>query len=404
LRKARVGATYRAPQQIIGDKVGLGKWWRRADPVRAGMAELKVAEVELAKHRAIARIIRSRLERFPARHRKHYSPEERFDILVLMNTFGLTLAKTAEIFLVDSQTIAHWRREAAAEPEKTTVGALVRANPPLRSYDDVVQRLVQMVDSFGIGGSMKIAQMLARAGIKIGRETVRRFRKRKPKSAPTTTPAGPVLRAKYPSHIWLADLTEIRGFLGFLRFKVVVVIDLFSRFPLAFGVFRKEPTCDEMLGVFDAAFRKYGRPRHFVSDQGAQFTAATFKSTLAALGIQQRFGAIGQYGSIAIIERFWRTLKDLLAVKLRPPICTSELNERLELALAYYAVLRPHQGLGGATPWEVLYGKRPAAATAIPPSRVGKRQPPGVGPLPLTVAYLDAQHQLPVLIPSDLAA
>jgi transposase InsO family protein len=59
-----------------------------------------------------------------------------------------------------------------------------------------------------------------------------------------------------------------------------VVLDLKSRFPLAFGVFRKEPTAEEMLGVLDRAFRRHGRPRHFVSDQGSQFTATIFKETL----------------------------------------------------------------------------------------------------------------------------
>jgi transposase InsO family protein len=37
----------------------------------------------------------------------------------------------------------------------------------------------------------------------------------------------------------------------------------------------------------------HGRPRHFVSDQGSQFTAHIFRETLAALSIRQRFGAIG---------------------------------------------------------------------------------------------------------------
>ena len=90
-----------------------------------------------------------------------------------MHTYGLSLTETAEIFLVDGQTVARWQREATAESEKNSVGTLVRADPPLRAFDDVVKRLVLMLDSFGIGGSKKIAQMLARAGVKIGRETVR---------------------------------------------------------------------------------------------------------------------------------------------------------------------------------------------------------------------------------------
>lgn len=77
----------------------------------------------------------------------------------------------------------------------------------------------------------------------------------------------------------------------------------------------------ELLGLVLAErlrrYREMGDPeRHFVSDQGAQFTATAFRETLAALGIKQRFGAIGKTGSIAIVERFWTSLKDTLCLRL----------------------------------------------------------------------------------------
>ena len=137
-----------------------------------------------------------------------------------------------------------------------------------------------------------------------------------------------MLRARYPHHVWLADLTEIRGFLGLMRYKLVVILDVFSRMPLASGVFTSEPSAAQVLGVLDRAIRSHGRPRHFVSDQGSQFTAEIFRETLRALGIQQRFGAIGRYGSIAIIERFWRTIKELLGSRQLPPL--SAAQPRLE--------------------------------------------------------------------------
>ena len=383
----------------------LSKLWRLGDPVQAGFAERMLVQVELEKVRAVSEIQRARLERFPARQRKHYTPEERFRIVVLMQTYGLSRGETADLFLVDSQTISRWKREALAEPETESIGTLVRAKPPLRGYDDVVKRLVQMLDGFEIGGSARIAQMLARSGLKIGRETVRRYRKapRLPKPA-GSGPAKPrVLRAKYVNHIWTADLTEIRGFLGLFTYKLVVVLDLFSRFPLAFGIFLKEPLANQVLGVLDRAMRHHGRPRHFVSDQGSQFTAKVFRETLDSLSIKQRFGAIGQYGSIAVIERFWRTLKELLGIRLWPPLSAAHLEARTELALAYYSSLRPHQGLGGATPAEVYFGETPAAHSALPPPRKTKGSITGEAPLPLEVVFLDPERRMPVLIPNRKA-
>jgi transposase InsO family protein len=371
----------------------LSGWWRRSDPVRAGFAERMLVQVQLEKEREVAEILRGRLERFPPRQRKHYTPEERFRIVVLMATYGLShreaarlFREAARLFLVDAQTIARWHREALAEPEGEAIGTLLRARPPLRSYDDVVKRLVQMLDGHRIGGSARIAHMLARAGIRIGRETVRRYRKAPRSSRPAANrSAGRVLRAKYANHIWMIDLTEIRGLLGLFVYKLVVVLDVFSRFPLAFGVFEKEPTAEEVLGVLDRAMRGHGRPWHLVTDQGSQFTAAVLRETLEALAIRQRFGAVGRYGSIAIIERFWRTLKELLGCRLWPPLSPAHLQARTELALAYYAHLRPHQGLGGATPAEVYLDETPAVKRAVPPPRIHERASPRDGPLPVLV-------------------
>ena len=177
-----------------------------------------------------------------------------------------------------------------------------------------------------------------------------------------------------------------------------------SRFPLAFGIFRSEPSARQVLDVLERAMRKHGRPRHFVSDQGSQFTAAVFRETLDALGIRQRFGAIGQYGSIAVIERFWRTLKELLGVRLWPPLSKAHLVARTELALAYYSHYRPHQGLRGATPAEVYNDVEPATASAIPPPRKNLRAPVWEQPLPFEVIYLDRERRLPVLVPVSNAA
>jgi len=131
----------------LGLAHALSKWWTYDDPVQAGFAERMLVQVELEKVCAISEIQRARLERFPARQRKHYRPEERFQILVLMHTYGLSRSETAHTFLVDPQTISRWQREALAEPDTDTIGTLVRARPPLRSYDDVVKRLVQMLDA-----------------------------------------------------------------------------------------------------------------------------------------------------------------------------------------------------------------------------------------------------------------
>lgn len=105
---------------------------------------------------------------------------------------------------------------------------------------------------------------------------------------------------------------------------------LSSRFPLAAKLFFKKPTAPEMSAIIKTAAKKHGRPKHYISDQGSQFTSDLFRATLKRLGIKQRFGAIGKYGSISIIERFWRTLKDMLRLRARRAWTPADLMRQLD--------------------------------------------------------------------------
>jgi putative transposase len=124
--------------------------------------------------------------------------------------------------------------------------------------------------------------------------------------------------------------------------------------PLIGRVFTTEPTADNMAQLVEHAAARHSPPKHFVSDQGSQFTSAVFGETLIRLGVKQGFGAVGATGSIAIIERFWRTLKEMLRLKLRLPLAAAALRQRLQTGLHYYAYLKPHQGQGGATAAEIF--------------------------------------------------
>jgi len=284
--------------------------------------------------------------------------------------------------------------------------------PPLRSFHDVTRQLVADLDAMGVGGSTTIAQMLRRAGVKIGRETVRGYRKAQAVLRPTPTPPPDngknvlplAVRAKAPNHVWTTDITNVPSLFSLWIFKLVVVLDLYSRFPLAFKVFAKEPSSEEIAALIQRAVDRYGKPAHFVTDQGTQFTGRAFREKLRELGTKQRFGAIGQSGSIAIIERFWRTLKGMLDLRFRPPLCRSHLQDRVALGLEFYATLRPHQGLDGATPAEIYFGLTPTPALAVSPPRASSRDPDFRAVPPFTLAHADPEKRFPFLIPNRRAA
>ncbi|HYU26127.1 MAG TPA: DDE-type integrase/transposase/recombinase [Thermoanaerobaculia bacterium] len=388
---------------LLGQALLLGQWRDSPDRAVRDFACHCAVEIKCDELREIVDLTRGRFLRIRAAHRPHYTPEERFRIVVFIRTHSYTIADAAATFMVDPNTIGRWIREATREPDKNTVGSLLKAAPPVRTKSDVTRALVALLDRMKVGGSRTIAQMLVRAGKDISHETVRRLRKNPP--PPPATPAPDTrrkeatpLRAKEPNHIWMTDITTIPSLFRLWFFKLVVILDVYSRFPLAFRVFTKEPTSAEIAQMVDEAAAKHGKPKHFVTDRGSQFTCGAFVDKLRAMRIAQRFGAVGRTGSIAIIERFWRTMKEMLGLRILPPLSRAHLEEQVRLGLFFYASLRPHQGLGGATPAEIYFSvPAPHEVAASPPA--GNARDPSAPDEECVwrLAYVTGDHRFPFL-------
>jgi len=347
-------------------------------------------------------ILAARWDKVPERQRPHYSPEQRFRILRIRSFLGLSQRETAEMFRLSTETIARWEMETTrpeVEAPRPAPRPLIAPNPPVRRFADVVRGLVKTMELAGFGGNDLIARTLARAGWKLSARTVGRIRKGRwpaprPPEAASTVPRA--VRAKRPNHLWMVDLTDVEGLFGLVTFKVAVVFDAFSRMALSVRVFCKEASAIEISRFVLRTARRHGWPAHFVSDRARCFRGQVFRSALRRIPVKQRFGAIGKKGSIALIERLWRTLKDALGLRLLRPLAAEDLAEKIQLGLVHYAYFRPHQGLGGATPAEVYFGRTPAHLSAIPPPR-GR---PGEHPMdsPFRIEYLDAEQLLPLLV------
>lgn len=396
--------------ELLGLALGvrLAAFRDSGEPLQEAFAQSEANALQARVWQETAEILAARWDKLPERRRPHYSPQQRFRILWLKNFFAWSRQEAAHVFRVAPATITRWESECLHDDEEQSIGSLLKPEPPVRRFADVVCYLVRDMAASGFGGSRRIAQTLARAGWKLSRRTVQRILAEKrttppdePSEAGTRNEPNPPapeprgLTAKHPNHIWMLDITDVPALFRLASFKLAVVIDVFSRMPLAFRVFAQQPSAEQIFRLFQDGFR-YGKPRHTVNDHGSQFTAKLFTEGLDALDIKQRFGAIGRYGSIAIIERLWRTLKELLLLKRLRPLVQQELEQRVRLGLDYYAHHRPHQGLSGATPDEVFFRKTPAHTRAVAPPRAR----PGQGPRgsPFAIEFLERDKRLPLLV------
>jgi DNA-binding transcriptional regulator YiaG len=87
-------------------------------------ARLDRAELLAAIAWRVVGLLHARLAKVPDRHRPHYSPAARFEILEIRNLLGWNQHRAATEFLVSDNTISNWKRDQS--PESTRHEAALR--------------------------------------------------------------------------------------------------------------------------------------------------------------------------------------------------------------------------------------------------------------------------------------
>lgn len=181
--------------------------------------------------------------------------------------------------------------------------------------------------------------------------------------------------ARRPNPYWMGDLTVFPQ-MGKADLYLAALIDVYSRRTLAHRIFASQPTSEERAALLDEAVAKHGRPRYFVSDKGGQSTGEAFERALDEIGCDHRVGALGQKGSIAIIERLWKTVKEALEIQHCPPLIPGLLEERVGVVLDWHDRLRPHRSLRSATPAEIFAATPRLDPKPAPRGRLGQATEP----------------------------
>lgn len=138
-----------------------------------------------------------------------------------------------------------------------------------------------------------------------------------------------------------------------MAWHIVVVVDHFTRGFVGFGVFPKAPTGAQVARVLKHAAVDAGTaPAHIISDRGAPFMSSDYDEWCTENKVRQRYGAIGQHGSIAVVERFIKTLKREHLRRVLIPLRRRDLVASIADYQRWYNQHRPHTFLGGLTPDE----------------------------------------------------
>jgi transposase InsO family protein len=286
--------------------------------------------------------------------------------------------QAARAFHVDEQTLRSWMKRVDERGER----ALIQIADPVNRFPDFVRYLVKQLKALIPSmGKVRTAQFFARAGLHLAATTIARiWSETEPSSDDALAAAREidalttrVVTAKYPGHTIHVDLTIVPTWSGFwvpwLPFSllqswpfcwwVAVAIDHFSRAVVGFAVFLGRPTSADVQRFLDRAIRTTRTaPKYVISDKGRQFWCESYKRWCRRRGIRPRFGAVGKYGSIAIVERFMRSLKSECTRRILVPLQLEAMRRELALYVYWYNQHRPSMALGGRTPREVCKYQR----------------------------------------------
>jgi putative transposase len=151
------------------------------------------------------------------------------------------------------------------------------------------------------------------------------------------------------NQVWSTDITYIPLRLGFMY--LTAVMDWHSRYVLSW---RLSNTLDGefCLAALEEALSQ-GVPEVFNTDQGVQFTSASWVSRVEKSGAQVSMDGKGRCLDNVFVERLWRSVK-YEEVYIWRHETVAELESGLERYFGYYNDERRHQSLSDRTPAEVF--------------------------------------------------
>jgi len=202
---------------------------------------------------------------------------------------------------------------------KRPLSPRARANVELTAHIDAIHRM-----SRGTYGAPRIHAELAARGLHVGHKRVARLMRNagvrgvsRRKPFPTTVrdetarPAPDLVDRQFtatgPDRLWVADITYVPTWAGFLY--LAVVLDAWSRRVVGWAM-ESHLRTELVLAALDMAVAQR-RPTAVIhhSDQGCQYTSLAFGRRCREAGVRPSMGSVGDAYDNAMCESFFATLE-----------------------------------------------------------------------------------------------
>ena len=236
-------------------------------------------------------------------------------------------------------------------------------------------------DSYESYGMPRVRAELIEQGVSISRQRVARLMrearihgisKRRGFTATTRrdkrqTPAHDLvnrrLHATGPNQLWVADMTYVSTWMGFLY--LAVVIDVWSRRVVGWSM-GERMTADLVLTALNMALEQR-KPKNVIhhSDQGSQYTSLAFGERCQQMQVKPSMGTVGDAYDNAMAESFFASLECELLDRRSFKTKTEARLAVFTWIEGWYNPRRRHSALGYRSPmnFEQQQKENPATTT-----------------------------------------
>jgi putative transposase len=151
-----------------------------------------------------------------------------------------------------------------------------------------------------------------------------------------------------PDQLWVADITYVPTWAGFLY--LAVIIDVWSRKVVGWAT-RTDLATPLVLDALDMAIsqRQHNGVIHH-SDQGSQYTSVAFSMRCQDAGITPSMGSVGDAYDNALCESFFATLETELIARHSFQTRTQARTAVFDFIEGFYNTTRRHSAVGNVSP------------------------------------------------------
>jgi putative transposase len=246
-----------------------------------------------------------------------------------------------------------WDRRVLSARERADIELTVRIRAIHRRSRDTYGAPnihAELADDHGIRvGRKRVARLMRSAGLRGA--TLRKFVVTTVSDPQNRQPTDLVERRFYaerPNRLWVADLTYVPTWSGFLY--LAVVLDVFSRKVVGWAM-EKHLRTELVLAAIDMAITMR-RPQAVIhhSDHGCQYTSYAFGKRCREAGVMPSMGTVGDAYDNAMAESFFATLEREVLSRRRFKTQAEAKMAIFDWLEGWYNPHRRHSSLGYRSP------------------------------------------------------